>query len=188
MSLWILPGVLLTVASLLALKTVFRQPLYCAIGVGSFLLFLMLYFVTLPSLYTGGRVGFIALQYLTAELAIWSVVMASLVAIITAFIVFLLRRGIAVSKASTVGGLVGGVIGPLLCCSPVLPITLGFIAGIFPALIGPTAWGLQGFIATHQTELFSAATLMLIFALWQNARLVEAGPSCSVSAREDTLS
>lgn len=163
-----------------ALRTVFRQPIYRLIGVASFVLFLTLYFITLPSAFTGGRIGLIALQFLTAELAIWSVVMAALIAIISAFIVYLVRQGMAVSRASTVGGVVAGVIGPILCCSPVLPIALGFIAGTFPALIGPSAWGLQGFIATHQSELFSLATLVLVFALWQNARRVEAGPTCSV--------
>ena len=166
---------------LLALATVFRYPLYRAIGVGGFLLFLVLYFMTLPSAFTGGRVGFIALKYLTAELAIWSGVMAMLVAIITAFIVYLVSEGMAVSKASTVGGIVTGVVGPVLCCSPALPIALSFIAGIFPALIGPAAWGLQGFIATHQTELFATATLVLFFALWLNARRVAAGPGCLVA-------
>ncbi|MCZ6487686.1 MAG: hypothetical protein O6703_05875, partial [Gammaproteobacteria bacterium] len=47
------------------------------------------------------------LPFLTLELAIWSVVMAALIAIIIAFIVFLRRQGMAVSKASTAGGVLG---------------------------------------------------------------------------------
>ena len=169
-----------------ALKTVFRSHGYQALGAASFALFLALYLMTLPSAYTGGRVGFIALQFLTVELAIWSVVMAALISIITAFIVFLVRQGTAVSKASTVGGVIGGVVGPVLCCSPALPITISFLAGIFPALIGPSAWALQGFIATHQTELFMIATLLLLFALWQNARRIEAAPNCVVLPQGDS--
>ncbi len=115
-----------------ALKTVFRSRRYQLLGTASFALFLLLYLVTLPSAFTGGRVGFIALPFLTVELAIWSVVMAALIAIIATFIVFLVRQGMAVSKTSTVGGVIGGVVGPLLCCSPVLPITMSFVAGIFP--------------------------------------------------------
>jgi hypothetical protein len=169
-----------------ALKTVFRSRKYQALGAASFALFFVLYLMTLPSAFTGGRVGFIALPFLTVELAIWSVVMATLIAIITAFIVFLIRQEMAVSKASTVGGVVGGIVGPILCCSPVLPITMSFIAGIFPALIGPSAWALQGFIATHQTELFMIASLLLLFALWQNARRIEAAPNCVVLPQGDS--
>ncbi len=169
-----------------ALKTVFRSRRYQALGTTSFVLFLLLYLMALPSAFTGGRVGFIALPFLTVELAIWSVVMATLIAIVTAFIVFLLCQGMAVSKASTAGGVIGGIVGPVLCCSPVLPITMSFIAGIFPALIGPSAWALQGFIATHQTELFATATLLLIFALWQNARRIDAVPNCAVLPQNES--
>ncbi len=169
-----------------ALKTVFRSRRYQLLGAASFALFLLLYLVTLPSAFTGGRVGFIALPFLTVELAIWSVVMAALIAIIATFIVFLVSQGMAVSKTSTVGGVIGGVVGPLLCCSPVLPITMSFVAGIFPALIGPSAWALQGFIATHQTELFATATLLLVFAFWQNARRIEAAPTCTVLPQADS--
>ncbi len=169
-----------------ALKTVFRSRKYQALGAANFALFLVIYLMTLPSAFTGGRVGFVALPYLTLELAIWSVVMAALIAIITAFIVFLLRQGMAVSKASTAGGVIGGIVGPVLCCSPVLPITLGFIAGVFPTLIGPSAWAMQGFIATHQSELFATATVLLLFAFWQNARRIAAAPVCAVLPQGDS--
>jgi len=169
-----------------ALKTVFRSRRYQALTAASFALFLMLYLMTLPAAYTGGRVGFIALPFLTMELAIWSVVMAALISIIITFVVFLVRQGMAVSKASTVGGVIGGVVGPVLCCSPVLPVTMSFIAGIYPALVGPSAWALQGFIATHQSELFATATLLLVFALWQNARRIEAAPNCAVLSQGDS--
>ena len=52
-------------------------------------------------------------------------------------------------------------------------------------LIGPSAWALQGFIATHQSELFTIATLLLPFALWQNARSIEAVPNCAVLLQSD---
>ncbi len=52
-------------------------------------------------------------------------------------------------------------------------------------LIGPSAWALQGFIATHQTELFTIAILLLPFALWQNARRIEAVPNCAVLPQGD---
>jgi hypothetical protein len=168
-----------------ALKTVFRSRRYQALAAASFALFLALYLMTLPSAFTGGQVGFIALPFLTMELAVWSVVMAALISIITTFVVFLVRQGMAVSKASTVGGVIGGVVGPVLCCSPVLPVTLSFIAGVYPALIGPSAWALQGFIATHQTELFTTATLLLVLAFWQNARRIEAAPNCAVLPQTD---
>jgi hypothetical protein len=60
----------------------------------------------------------------------------------------------------------------------VLPIAISFVAGVFPSLVGSFGWGLQGFIATHQNELFLAAIVLLVFALYQNARRVQAGVVC----------
>ncbi len=46
------------------------------------------------------------------------------------------------------------------------------------ALVESFGWGLQGFIATHQSELFLAAIALLVFALYQNSRRVHAGVAC----------
>ncbi len=164
-----------------ALKTVFALRPYRLVGVISFALFLALYLVTLPASFTGGRIGFVALRFLDAKLTLLSVMLAALAALITPLIVYLLRQGQKTNKASATGGLIVGVLTPILCCSPILPIALGFVAGFLPSLVGTFGWRLQGFIATHQTELFFAAALLLVFALYQNAKRVAEGSRCRVS-------
>ena len=93
-------------------------------------------------------------------------------------LVHLVRQGQAAAKASAAGGLALGLLTPILCCSPLLPIALGSLALALPSLVGGWGWRLQGFIATHQYELFAAAALLLLWALYQNARRVVAGACC----------
>lgn len=166
----------------IALGTVFRMTSYRRAGISSFVLFLALYLMTLPASYTGGRIGPAALRFLDAKLTVLSVVMAALVALIIPLVVYLLLQGQSASKASATGGLFVGVLTPILCCSPVLPVVLSSLAAFFPSLIATFGWQLQGFIATHQTELFIAAILLLGLALYQNARHVSEGAACHVSA------
>ncbi len=94
--------------------------------------------------------------------------------------------GVASNMALSSVSAQGGLVGPVLCCSPVLPVTMSFIAGIFPALVSPSAWALQGLITTHQIELFATSTLLLVFAFWQNARRIEAAPNCKVLPRGES--
>lgn len=170
----------------IALGTVFRITAYRHAGISSFVLFLALYLMTLPASYTGGRIGPAALRFLDAKLTVLSVVMAALIALIIPLLVYLLRQGQRASKMSATGGLFVGILTPTLCCSPILPVTLSFLAAFFPSLIATFGWQLQGFIATHQTELFIAAILLLGLALYQNARRVSDGVASPVSADRHT--
>ena len=163
-----------------ALRTVLGLRPYRALGAGTFVVFLVLYLMTLPSSFTGGRIGLTALRYLDVKLTIVSVSMAALVALIVTFLAYLLRQGQRASKTSAAGGIAVGVLTPVLCCSPVLPIAVSFVAGIFPTLLGSFGWRVQGFIATHQMELFLFAVLLLALALYQNAKSVVRGPSCAI--------
>ena len=163
-----------------ALRTVLGLRPYRVLGVATFAVFLALYLMTLPSSFTGGRIGLIALRYLDVKLTIVSVIMAALVTLIVTFMVYLLRQGQHASKTSAAGGIAVGVLTPVLCCSPALPIALGFVAGIFPTLMGSFGWRIQGFIATHQMELFLFAVLLLALALYLNAKSVVRGASCAI--------
>lgn len=167
-----------------AMKTVFASRGYQLLGVVSFMFFLGLYLLTLPSSYTGGQIGLVSLQFLTGESVVFSMAMATLVALILPLIVYLLRQGQTTNKASAAGGLLVGLATPLLCCSPLLPIAFGVVASLMPALGGAFGARAQGFIATHQTELFSAATLLLALALYQNAKRVVAGAVCRAPTNE----
>lgn len=163
-----------------ALKTVLSTGFYQWLTGGSFILFLLLYLITLPASYTGGYSSFEALNYLTPILVLFSVLMAALVALLMPLIVYLLRQGRTSSKSSAAGGLLIGFLAPILCCSPLLPIAMAFVASLLPMLGGTFGVRIQGFIATHQIELFIAASLLLLFALYQNARKVNDGVKCKV--------
>lgn len=163
-----------------ALKTVLGIRAYQFIAGISFLLFLLLYLITLPASYTGGYSSFAAMKYLTPTLVGFSVLMAALVALLLPLIIYLIRQGQKSSKSSATGGVLIGVLAPMLCCSPILPITLGFIATLIPTLGGSFGIQIQGFIATHQIALFIAASVLLLFALYQNAQKVITGVCCEV--------
>ena len=165
---------------LTGLRIVFSRRSYQVAATAVFAFALPFYLMTLPSSFTGGRIGITALRYLDVELVFFALVMAVLVTLLIPLIVYLLKQGRRASKAPASGGVAVGVLTPLLCCSPALPIALGFVAGVFPSLMGAGGVGLQGFIATHETELFSVATLLLLVALYQNARSAAKGPSCQV--------
>jgi len=165
---------------IIALKTVLTIKLYLWITGFAFIFFLLLYLMTLPASFTGGYSSFEALNYLTPVLVFFSSLMALLVALLMPLIIYLIRQGQKTSKSSAAGGLLVGILAPMLCCSPILPIMMGFIASLLPTLVGSFGVRLQGFIATHQIELFTAASLLLLFALYQNAKKIVLGISCKV--------
>lgn len=165
-----------------ACKIVLASNQYKIITLVSFLIFLTLYLFTLPSSYTGGIIGFESLAFLDSQSVFLSTLMAALAALIIAFIVYLFKQGQSASKASATGGVFVGLVTPFLCCSPLLPIVFGLVASLFPALngsfLGPRV---QGFIATHQIELFIVAILLLVLALYQNAKKITDGICCKTS-------
>ncbi len=164
-----------------ALKIVLLIKTYQWISGLTFIFFLILYLITLPASFTGGYSSFEALNYLTPTLIGFSLLMSVLVALIMPLIFYLIRQGQKSSKSSATGGLLVGILAPMLCCSPILPMFMGFIASLLPTLlVGGFGVRVQGFIATHQVELFIVASLLLLFALYQNAKKITSGNFCSV--------
>lgn len=155
---------------------VFSKRKYRVIGAAAFVVFATMYFFTLPATYTGGRVGMVSLRLLTPTLAAFSVVMAGLAAVIVSFAAYTMRLGGAADSAATKTGFVGSVLPPLLCCSPLLPMLAAAVAGVFPAAFGVSGF-IQGFMATYETQILSAATLVLLYATTQNAKGVT---ECSI--------
>jgi len=151
------------------LKTAFASRKYRIAGVAVFSITLPAYLMTLAAAYTGGVIGPAALKYLDAEMILFSLVMATLVALLLPLMVCLVRQGQGTTKSSATGGVIIGVFTPLLCCSPILPLTLGFIATFFPALVSMIGRNLQKFIVTKTTELYILAGTLLLIALYQNA-------------------
>jgi len=163
-----------------ALKTVLGQRCYRFIAAGSFVVFLALYLMSLPSSYTGGQIGSAAMHYLNATLAALAVLMALLAALLMPLMVYLVSRGQHTSKASMGGGVLLSILTPMLCCSNLLPVALGAIASLYPPLAGGIGLGPQRFIATHQTALMLVAALLLLVGLYQNARKVNNSDACRV--------
>ncbi len=161
-----------------ALRTVLANGYYLSLSFILFVIFLFLYLITLPASYTGGYSSLEALEYLNPTLIGFSILMALLVSLMMPLIIYLLKQGQTSSKASAASGLLVGFFAPMLCCSPLLPISIGFIASVLPTLGGSFGIKIQAFIALHQFELFTFASLLLVFALYQNARKIVNGGYC----------
>jgi len=161
------------------LKTTFATREYRIGGIVVFCVTFPAYLMTLASEYTGGVVSPAALEFLDTKMTVFSLIMATLVALLLPVMFYLMRRGFGMTKSSATGGVVIGVLTPILCCSPLLPLILGFVATFFPTLVGMIGWELQKFIVTHSTELYLLASLLLLVALYQNARRVVRGSACA---------
>jgi hypothetical protein len=159
-----------------ATRIVFSERKYQLVGVGTFLTFLALYLFTLPATYTGGRIGMVSLRLLTPTLAVFAFIMAGLVGFIVPFMAYTLNIGGSASAMTTTSGMAGSVLPPLLCCSPLLPSLFAVVGAVFPAVAGTSGF-VQGFIATYEIELLTVATLLLVYAVTQNAKGVT---RCSV--------
>lgn len=163
-----------------ASQIVFERRSYRLIGIFAFAGFFIAYLFILPATYTGGYVGWISLQYLTWSEAIIAFVLSLLMGLLIPFIIFSYRMGGDTRKASTAGGLLASLAAPFLCCTPVIPSVIAVVAGILPAVPGTAGTYIQAFIATHELEIYLAAILLLILALYQNARQVLSCPGCKI--------
>ncbi|MDY6789372.1 MAG: hypothetical protein SVV03_05435 [Candidatus Nanohaloarchaea archaeon] len=152
-----------------AFRTVFSKRKHQLTGTASFIIFLTLYLFTLPATYTGGRVGMVSLQYLTPTLAGFAIIMSGLIALLIPFNIYALNLGAETATATTTTGFLGSIMPPLLCCSPLIPALFAGIAAFIPAL-GGTSGTIQGFIAVYETEILTAATILLTYAVFRSAQ------------------
>ncbi len=167
-----------------ALREVFfNRAAWVTAGV-SFVFFLSVYLLTLPATFTGGMIGFRALGFLTPALIGWSLFLAFLLGLLVPMTVYLLRRGYRARGATgtAAGGIVISLLAPLLCCSPILPITVSFLTGWIPLLAGGAGGFVQGFLATHESLIFSITALILLGAILWDAREITRGVCCAVPA------
>lgn len=148
---------------------VFARRKYRGLAVTTFLLAAVFYAFTLPATYTGGQIGMVSLRYLTPLLAAFAVVMAASLALVVSFTAYSVRIGTSATTTTTTTGILGSVLPPILCCSPLLPTIAAAFVGIFPGAFGVSG-SIQGFIATYEVELLTAATVVLVYAVVQNAK------------------
>ena len=163
-----------------ALREVFAGTRYRWLALASFAAFLAVYLLTLPATFTGGHVGPAALRYLTTQLLLWSLVMAALMGLLVPFTVYLVRRGQKAHSGAAAGGLALGLVTPLLCCTPAIPLVFSVAAAAVPAA-GAGAGGLvQGFLATHEWLFFGVASALMALALTLDVREVVRGACCRI--------
>lgn len=163
-----------------AFQFVFERRSYWLMGILAFVLFFIAYLFMLPATYTGGHIGLISLHYFTWRDGIIAFVLSILMGLLIPFIVFSYRMSGSSRKASSAGGLFVSLITPFLCCTPVIPSIMAVVAGILPIIPGTTGVYVQAFIATHELEIYLFAILLLIIALYQNARQVVSCPECKI--------
>lgn len=154
-----------------ATRIVFLSRVYIGLSTLVFAVFFTLYAFVLPATYTGGRVGFVSLQYLSAQLGIFAFLFSVLLAFIVPFAVYAYHKRAGQRAFVTTGSFVGSILPPLLCCSPFLPSLAVFIGGVFPAAFGMLGF-FQGFIATYETQIFTGIVVVLAYSLYQNAKQV----------------
>jgi len=163
-----------------SMSFVFEEKKYKIISIISFIFFLLLYLITLPSSYTGGKIGLISFKFLTVRMIIFAFIFALLIGILIPFIIFLFNRSNKTHTGTAAGGIFVSIITPFLCCSPLLPIVLGFIGGIIPILKGSFGLTVQAFVATHETEIYLGVIVLLLLSIYQNARSVVQCPDCEI--------
>jgi len=159
-----------------AMRMVFSSGKYLGIGILSFVLFFIFYIFILPATYTGGRIGFISLHFLTWRLAVFSFVMALLIALLISFIFFMIhsfRQGSGVNKSVVTGGFLGSILPPLLCCSPLIPSFIGIFGAVSPGVFSFSG-AIQGFIAVNENYILLGAMLLLLFSVVKTAKSVKA--------------
>jgi hypothetical protein len=136
---------------------------------GLFLAALGFYAMLLPATSTGGAVGLVSLRFLTPIEFVLAVIMAVLLALTVTLGIYGLRQGVHMRPASSVLGAILATLPALLCCTPILPLGVSAIASILPAA-GQLGLRIQGFIATHEGEIYGVAIALMVWGLYGSAR------------------
>lgn len=147
----------------------------------AFLIFAPVYAIALPASLTGGHLGWVNLRFLSVETGLFALAMSLLLGLTVLLMVFVLREGQRARGTLATGGALLGLLAPLLCCSPILPILFGLMASVWPAMATTMPGPVQGFISQHETAFLLTALLLMLLALYQNARRAMQGPSCRIN-------
>ncbi len=152
----------------------------------AFIVLFPLYAAILPASLTGGHIGWVSLRLLAPAQAVFAFLLATVLALTLAAMVLLIRDGQKASKSSAASGALVAFFAPLLCCTPLIPLGLGALAVVFPAVNGFAPGTIQGFIATHESAIELMALALSFVAFWQNARLLSRAPACVIRKVQGT--
>ena len=134
-----------------------------------FLMALTFYAMLLPATNTGGAVGLVSLRFLTPGEFALAAIMAALLALTAALGVHSLRHGGRARPGRSILGAAMATFPALLCCTSVLPLAVTAVASVLPA-VGAFGVPVQGFIATHESEIYGAAVALMAWGLYDSAR------------------
>jgi hypothetical protein len=138
-------------------------------GGATFVIGLIFYLLVLPATDTGGAIGLVSLQFLTSGQVMLALVMAVLLGLTTALGSYCLRQGGGATSGKSMLGAIVAVLPTLLCCSPILPLSIAAIASVLPAA-GAFGLPIQGFVATHETWIYGIALALMMWGLYSNSR------------------
>ena len=134
-----------------------------------FLVALAFYAVLLPATSTGGTLGLVSLRFLTPGEFVLAAIMAALLALTIVIGVHGFRHGSRTRPTGSVLGAILATLPALLCCTPIVPLAIATIASMLPAA-GQVSGPIQGFVATHEGEIYGIAIALMLWSLYDNAR------------------
>lgn len=161
------------------IKKVFRNRKYLYLELILFISFTTIYFFTLPATYTGGYIGLISLRFLNLKLIIISLILSFLISLIITFTIFSIRKQLKTKKgkSSSITAFVTSIIPSFVCCTPILPSLISAIILFFPSF--SIFIGIEGFIATYETQIYIIVILFLIYSLFNISYTIEYN-SCKI--------
>lgn len=153
-----------------ALLLSFDQPEARARSIIIFVLLLIAHLVLLPAHILGPEIGLRSFQHISIKIAVFACLFALFESVLINLWVYLLRHKARCKTIPAAGGVVIGVVSPLLCCTPLLPSILSLVAIVFPSAVSGLGIKVQYAVNVYQTELLTLAVLLLLFAIAQNVR------------------
>jgi len=136
----------------------------------SFCILFLLHLYILPAHILGMDIGLSSFLNLNTEIVVFSFLLSLLESIVIAMLFFLIANKSHCKTTSAAGGALIGLVTPLLCCSPILPTLLGFVAVLFPsAMFGvgikiqyliniyPNRYGFRFLTIAHYSSSFRRA-------------------------------
>jgi hypothetical protein len=140
-----------------------------------FSLLLAAHLVVLPAHVLGSDIGLLSFSHLNLRIVLFAFLFATLESVLINLWVQLKRQKNRCRTAPAAGGIVIGMVSPLLCCTPLLPTILSFAAILFPSTVLGMGLKIQYAVNVYQTELLLLALVLLLGAIVQNAWHLNSG-------------
>ncbi|HQU07681.1 MAG: hypothetical protein B7X04_01855 [Parcubacteria group bacterium 21-54-25] len=152
-------------------RIVFTHRRYRGAAALLFAIFFTLYVFILPARYTGGSIGLVSLHFITPLIILFAILFSFPLTLSTVYAFYAVQKKQHARTRGVVGGALGGILLPLMCCSPLLPSIAAVFAGVLPAAFGISGF-LQGLLATYEIPLYVLIIIFLLYTVWQNAKQV----------------